>query len=297
MLPQHWTYEEFESDPDLFQGDILEPTAELRSILKEVHPHFLDQKYSAFLLITQTCDMVICSGRVDTDYLNIAVVRPLQSVLHDFLSHVCRPVTKQVYIQETKNRARDLMERLFNQNEQALGLFYLHEDSNAGINMPSVALLRIAVTLRIEHYECLKRARRGRLKAEFRNKLGWLVGNLYARIGTEDWHKDKRNVELEKLIKQYISGDYDFSPTWISESWIENAKKNGVKLEQLSNINIKAEIEPYKPKSAKEQTVEQVKRVFRELLPEIDKETIEKLCNRLSNDELFSIAIRSAKSE
>jgi hypothetical protein len=298
MPPLHWTYEGFDSDPDLFQGDILEPTEELRSVLKEVHPHFLDPKYSAFLLITQTCDMVVNhNGRVDTDYLNIAVVRPLQSVLHDFLSHVCQPVTKHVYLKETKNRARDLMERLFNQNEQALGLFYLHEDSNSGINMPCVALLRIAVTLRVEHYDRLRRARRGRLKAEFRNKLGWLVGNLYARIGTEDWHRDDRNIELEQLIKRYISGDYDFSPIWIPTSWVENARKKGIRLEELPNIDLSAELEPYKPKTAKEQTVEQVKRVLLELVPDLDKNILKKLGNRLANDELFSIAIRSAKSE
>jgi hypothetical protein len=297
MSPLHWTYEEINSDLDLYQGDILEPTEELRFILKEVHPHFLDPKYSAFLLITQTCDMVYRSGDINTDYLSIAVIRPLESVIHDFLSHVCRPVTKKVYLKETKNKAYDLMERLLNQNEHALGLFYLHQDSSSGINTPSVALLRISVTLRVEHYEVLKNARKGRLKAEFRNKLGWLVGNLYARIGTEDWHKDERIKEMGKLIEQYISGKDDFSPTWIPSSWVENAKKNGVNFEQLPGNDISETLSKYKPPTAKEQIVEQVKRVLCEIVSDMDKGTLTKIGNRLFNDALFSKAIRSAKSE
>ena len=296
-MPQHWTYDDFTPDQDLHQGDILEPTEELRSVLTKVHPHFLDPKYSAFLLITQSCDMAIRSGCVETNYLNIAVVRPLESVIHDFLSHVCRPIIDQVYIKETKEKAHDLMERLFNQNEQTLGLFYLHTDSTAGIDAPSVALLRIAVTLRVEHYEILKKARRGRLKPEFSNKLGWLIGNLYARIGTEDWHNDERKKDLEKLIKQYIDSGEEFSPAWIPQSLVDKAKESGVNLGLLSKIDIHEELKKYKPPTAKEQTVEQVKRVLSELIPDIDLNIVERIGNRLANDQLFSRAIRSAKSE
>jgi hypothetical protein len=57
-MPAHWTYEDFRDDSDLFQGDILEPTEDLRSILGQVHPHFLHPKYTGFLLITQSCDLV-----------------------------------------------------------------------------------------------------------------------------------------------------------------------------------------------------------------------------------------------
>lgn len=296
-MPQHWTYEDFTPDQDLYQGDILSPTEELRSVLKEVHPHFLDQKYSAFLLITQTCDMVIRSGYCETKYLNIAVVRPLESVIHGFLSQVCSSVVNQVYLKETKYKARDLMERLFNQNEAALGLFYLHNDSTSGIDVPSVSLLRIAVTLRVEHYDILKKARRGRLTAEFRNKLGWLIGNLYARIGTQDWHDDERKKDLEKLIKQYIDSNENFSPAWIPRSWVDKAKDSGVNLELIPKDDIHDELNKYKPLTAKQQTVAQVKRVLSEVIPNIDQDTLQRVVNRLTNDELFSKAIRSAKSE
>jgi hypothetical protein len=134
------------------------------------------------MLVTQSCDMAVRGNGCDTRYLSIAVVRPVEAVLHDFLSHVCIPVVEGVYLQETKGEARRLLERLFNQNEQALGLFYLHPDAGAGIDDASVALLRVTVTLRAEHYGVLRLSRRGRLCSEFRSKLGWLVGNLYSLL-------------------------------------------------------------------------------------------------------------------
>jgi len=166
-MPSHWTYESFQIDSDLEQGDILHPTEELRNIFQEVHKNFLDPKYIAFILLTQSCDLIIRKGKRKARYLNIAVICELESVLHDLLSHICKTLTPGVYFKESKSQAKMLLERLFGQNEQALGLFYLHPDNDAGITVPAVAMLRISVTLRADHYNILKQARRGRLTTEF----------------------------------------------------------------------------------------------------------------------------------
>jgi hypothetical protein len=299
-MPKHWTYAPFSQESDLSQGDILEPTEELRSVLKAVHPYFLDAKYNAFLLITQSCDLVIRNKRCGTKYLVIAVVRPLESVIHDCLSHVCRAIAEGVYLQETKWAAKQLLQRIFNQNEQALGLFYLHPDSEAGINIPSVALLRVTVTLRAEHYDVLRNCRRGRLGTEFRNKLGWLVGNLYSRIGTEDWSEpQERDRELEKYIKQFLDGGDSMlnSPAWFPESWVNAAKGKGILLETVPKDDLLPILSSCKPKSSKEIAVEQVLRVVREVLPTMDDANLGRLGKRLENDPLFSEAIRKAKTE
>jgi hypothetical protein len=297
--PNHWTYEAFAPDNDLLQGDIVEPTEELRSILRAVHPHFLDPKYTAFLLVTQSCDLALRNGRCNTRYLNIAVVRPIEAVLHDFLSHVCRPVVEGVYLQETKGEACRLLERLFNQNEQALGLFYFHPDVEAGIADPSVSLLRVTVTLKVEHYHVLRQARRGRLCAEFRSKLGWLVGNLYSRIGTQDWSEPpERRKDLESLVKQYLDpGEPSYGPVWVPESCVTAARQRGVELERLERDKVSSTLEVYRPTPAKIQVIEQVLRVLREVLATIDKDTLTRIKNRLGNDSLFAKAVRSAKAE
>jgi len=298
-MPSHWTYEAFDPKSDLLQGDIVEPTENLRSILQEVHPHFLDPKYTAFLLVTQSCDLAVRKGRCNTRYLNIAVVRPIEAVLHDFLTHVCRPVVEGVYLQETKAEAYRLLERLFNQNEQALGLFYFHPDVEAGIAVPSVSLLRVTVTLRVEHYGILRQARRGRLCAEFRSKLGWLVGNLYSRIGTQDWSEPpERSKDLESLVKQYLdAGEPCYGPVWVPETWVIAAREQGVEVERLERDKAASTLEAHRPAPAKTQVVAQVLRVLKEVVPAIDEHTLTRIKHRLGNDSLLAKAVRSAKAE
>lgn len=298
-MPEHWTYDAFGPDDDLLQGDILEPTDDLRKILQKVHPHFLDPKYTSFLLITQSCDLVVRKGKYSTQYLNIVVIRPLEAMLHDFLSVVCRTVGNGVYTKETKGAARQLLERLFNQNEQSLGLFYLHQDRFSGIDTPSVSLLRVSVTLRVGHYPVLKEARRGRLSSEFRSKLGWLVGNLYSRIGTQDWNEDPHRTKmLSGWIKQFLdTAQESYEPIWVPESWVTAAEEAGVKLDELDRDTILTTLEACKPPSAKDQAVEHALSVLREVVPHIDDESLQKFRNRLSNDSLFAKALRIAKSE
>lgn len=299
VMPNHWTYEAFDPKSDLLQGDIVEPTENLRSILREVHPHFLDPKYTAFLLVTQSCDLAVRKDRCNTRYLNIAVVRPIEAVLHDFLTHVCRPVVEGVYLQETKAEAYRLLERLFNQNEQALGLFYFHPDVEAGIAVPSVSLLRVTVTLRVEHYDLLRQGRRGRLCAEFRSKLGWLVGNLYSRIGTQDWSEPpERSKDLERLVKQYLdAGEPPDGPEWVPETWVSAAKEHGVKFEQLGRDDAITILRENKPPPAKDQMIHRMLQVLKEVVPAIDDNALTRIKNRLGNDSLFAKAVRNAKVE
>ncbi|KAF0118184.1 MAG: hypothetical protein FD151_2221 [bacterium] len=298
-MPTHWTYEAFETQDHLQQGDILEPTQELRDILSSVHPHFLDPKYTAFLIVTQSCDIVCRKGGLpDTRYINIAVVRPLETVLHNFLSQVCECIVDGVYLKESKADAHRLMERIFNQNEQALGIFYLHPDVNAGIDTPSVSLLRVKVTLRVEHYEVLRKARRGRLSSDFRSKLGWLVGNLYARIGTPDWtDSEDKKKQLENLIRDWIDAEEDLAPKWVPRLWVESAKKKGVELEGIPKNQIYRVLSEHRPLKAKEQAVEHVLRLIREADIGISEDNLLRIGNRLNNDELFTKAIKSAKYE
>lgn len=299
VMPNHWTYEAFDPKSDLLQGDIVEPTEDLRSVLREVHPHFLDPKYTAFLLVTQSCDLAVRRGRYNTRYLNIAVVRPIEAVLHDFLAHVCRPVVEGVYLQGTKAEAYRLLERLFNQNEQGLGLLYFHPDVEAGIAIPSVALLRVTVTLRVEHYHVLRQARRGRLCAEFRSKLGWLVGNLYSRIGTQDWSEPpERRKDLERLVKQYLdAGDPSYGPVWVSETLVSAAREGGVEVERLERDKVASTLEAHRPPPAKTQVIDQMLRVLKEVVPTVDEEMLARIKNRLGNDALFAKAVRSVKAE
>lgn len=292
----HWTYELCEHDSDLHQGDILEPSPELRSLLADVHPHFLAPKYTAFLLLTQSCDMVLRSEACNTRYLCIGVVRPLEAILHELFSSVCCPIGHGFYTKETKPNARDLLGRLFNQNEQSLGLFYLHPEAEAGIATPSVAMLRVAVTLRVEHYRKVQNSRSGRLNSDFRSKLGWLVGNTYSRVATPDWSSPaKRKKELDKMVNRWVkSTDLTTPPEWIPEAWMEAVEAAGVSVDGLSREDLKVAIEQYKPDPARVRIIEHALRVVQDVVA-IDDGTADQIRSRLDNDKRFSEAVKAAR--
>ncbi len=294
-MSMHWTYEDVELESDLYQGDILSPTDELRSLLRDVHPHFLDPKYTAFMIVTQTCDMAIRKGAINsnTKYINIAVVRPLTAVINDFLSSLIDPISNGVYPQEKKFNARMLLERIFNQNEQALGLFYLHPDAVVGIGEPSISLIRVTFTLRVQHYEVLRKSRRGRLKSEFRSKFGWLVGNLYARVGTEDWSKPpERKKELEKLINEHL----DHSPdcVWVKSALAEEARTQGVKLEDIKVGDIDGVLRKYEQPPTIDKAIDRIQTVINSVCSTIEPDELRRISGRLRNDPIFAGTIKKA---
>src|SRR5688572_19066865 len=113
----HWTYQPCPPpDAGLEQGDILQPTEELRRIFTTVHPHFAHEKYLAFLVTTQSCDLVRRGGVSTAAYVNVAAVRPISKVIQKLLSNVSKPVARGAFRQSARASARQLFERLLNQN-------------------------------------------------------------------------------------------------------------------------------------------------------------------------------------
>lgn len=155
------------------------------------------------------------------------------------------------------------------------------------------------MTLRVNHYPVLKETRRGRLSSEFRSKLGWLVGNLYSRIGTQDWNEDPQRIEmLRGLIRQFLdTAQESYEPIWVPESWVTGARDAGVNLDELDRDKVLEALQAWKPPSAKDQAVDHTLRVLREVMPRIDDESLQKFRNRLSNDSLYAKTLRIGKSE
>ena len=245
-------YDGFDKLSDLNQGDIIKPIESVRQIFSEVHKHFLDPKYNAFLVLTQTCDLVRRKGKCRTNYINLAVVRPLEDVLISLLENTCRKVKVSgylatgIYEEETKQLAEMLLGRIFNQNEQSFGLFFLSESVDTQIEHPSVALLQVSIALRAkEHYDTLVRARSGRLSPPFQSKLGWLIGNLFSRIATPDWPKTKLKEMIEETLE--ISNDPKNLPQWITRKNVKEADKKGVNIEGLTRKEILKTLEEHTP--------------------------------------------------
>jgi hypothetical protein len=278
-MPTHWTYAPCEPAAELEQGDILRPTERLRAIFSEVHPHFRDDKYLGFLVSTQSCDLVRRRESPKASYINLAAIRPLSQVLHKVLSHVAVPVHQRAFRASDKAEARRLLERVLNQNEQSVGLFFLHPDTDAGIGEPAVAFLRVAVALRAEHYDALREARVGRVTPEFRAKLGWLIGNLYVRPATRDWSDiEGGKKKFEELIRQYLD-----DAQWIDDEILEQAAAQGVEVANAAP----AALEALRPPSRLDRALAEIQTELVRVAPGVGADDVRKLQNRLRNSGKF----------
>lgn len=186
----HFTYKTSPDRMTLCQGDVLEITEELSTVLEEVHPYFAKEQYKYFLVLSQSCDLVRRDGKTcKTPYITLAAVRSYDSFLK-------RELLKRKWVEESqglllmeekqKERAYQLVERIYNNTEPEY--FFLYKDEYLGFSETMIAYLRVSIALKSsEHYEECLRAKRVELSDEFKAKLGWLVGNMYSRVGTADW--------------------------------------------------------------------------------------------------------------
>ena len=293
---------EWSKDDDLSQGDILLPDDDIQSVFRDVHPHFLDEKYTAFLVLSQTCDMVRrgktkkCKSR----YINLAVVRPLRQNIYALLDRVCsnvkagEKVISGVYVDRTRGIADQLLNRVLNQNEQALGVLYLQPNADVGIVEHCIALLQVSIAVRSEeHYETLVNARRGRLQHEFQCKLGWLVGNLFSRVATQDMP-----TELVEDLKTRILGSHngrvksEFGVEWIPEKAARKAEKNEYQGIVEPRDSVLQWIREFSPTPMIDVALDRISTISKEVLgscPQADIDTIKK---KLSQDKQFQACIR-----
>lgn len=292
--PEYFTYEACDDSDDLYQGDILGPKKELQDVLRQVHPHFTDSKYTHFVVLTQTCDLVRRNHQpCKSSYINIAVVRPLEDVLLTFLDRCCHNhlLAPGIYKADAKNAAIAFLQRLLDQNEQAMGLFYLHPDSALGIAVPSVIMLQVSIAVRAsEHYAALANTRVGRLRGDFRDKLGWLTGNLYARVATQDMDENIR----DPLIKELISPNpQSTSPRWISKKDLQRMQASASKpLESLTPQDIDDLLQKHKSPSSQNIAIERVEVALRKVLHDISSEDIRLVTHTLYNDPRFEAAFK-----
>ncbi len=202
----HFTYGA-QPRSDLQQGDLMKRTEAVETLLKEVHPHYFHSpNYRYFLVLTQSCDLARrdgkpCNGR----YITIAAVRPVRTAIErevQNLQHTDIERRLGFCSSERKAKLTQFMERLLNNNEE--DYFYLHREQSAGLLEDHCAFLRLSIALKAQtHYTTLLAARFLSLTESFQHKLGYLVGSLYSRVGTEDWlEKQQEAIHFHELTEQ-----------------------------------------------------------------------------------------------
>jgi len=234
------------------------PSMELReNVLKPIHPYFAHQKYLAFMVTTQSCDLVLRDGKPSASYISIAPVRSLKAVWLKLTKTLRCHMGGRFFDKKGQDQARLLFDRIVDQNETSMGLFYLHPDGKVGIGDPSVAFLRLGVALHSSHYETLRKDRTASLTPEFRAKFGWLLGNLYSRAAARDWADDEGGKkEIRALKNEFINGKYvDEPPVWVDAHKAKAAKQAKIDFDR-EVPDVEAEIETLTAKRRLDEVVD-----------------------------------------
>ncbi|WP_419660489.1 hypothetical protein Dvar_08500 [Desulfosarcina variabilis str. Montpellier] len=295
----HFTYVKDPDKSNLCQGDVLRVTEDISSVLKRYHPHYFKSDYIYFIVLTQSCDLVRRDGKTcSAKYITLASVRPFDVVLNrevkkiqseefEIKSGICRS--------NRRNTIESFTTQLLNNNQKEF--FYLHEDDDLKFPEPCCAFLRLSIALRAnDHYDKCLDAKHLQLTEEFRAKLGWLVGNLYSRVGTMDWVPDyKTKEEFKEIVNSILESQYAwFQPDVVTalKKQIESKKINvsGLNAEDIKKMALEVQIPTKEEK--KKTVLKSIGKILSRSKVLVDDVDIDQLLFKIESDPTFKSNIK-----
>lgn len=204
----HFTYKADADMTSLCQGDVLLKTDALSNILGSVHPYFLNDEYKYFMVLSQSCDLVRRGGKnCKTPYITLAAVRDYNDfVQRSLIANKMAEEYKGLLLVDDRSKIRvmQLIERLYNNTEP--DYFFLYKEESLGFPNSMVCYLKVSIALKsaLHYQECLE-AKKLELSDEFKAKLGWLVGNMYSRVGTTDWESKMSSDSRRQMIEDDVN--------------------------------------------------------------------------------------------
>lgn len=292
-MKMHFTYAETLDKSSLKQGDILAKTENLLSLIKSVHPHYCSDDYTHFQILTQSCDLVKRNGNCKSRYITLAAIRSLDLVINRYIKEIKDGGSidvdgKSFCSEKNKYLLADKLRKLYNNNDKEL--FFLKGMPGHGLVEDSCTFLLLSIAIRAyEHYDLCLEAKILELKDNFQSKLGWSVGNLYSRVGTEDYvpcgsPDDKSFNELiDETLKEHI--------VWIPDSIYKDFKKSAVRLNYQDYGQIIEEAQRSKDQRADTKLDSIVAKIAR--VASLDKEMKERVRNSLATDTLIQKIINT----
>lgn len=280
----HFTYKEHMEKDSLCQGDILEKTDDLIAILKEVHPYFLNEAYKYFMVLSQSCDLVRRNGKTcKTPYITLAAVREYSDFLERTLvSNKMAENYNGIFLVEERAKARvtQLVERVYNNTEP--DYFFLYKEDALNFPKSMVVYLKVSIALKSElHYDSCLNAKRLELSDEFKGKLGWLVGNMYSRVGTTDWESKMTDKARRQMIEDEVNSRCVIGS---KEQIRELKKKLNENPDALSSHDAAIEcLASIIVKSKYEQVMDIIEEIFKSNCRNINSDDKDKLLNAIKS--------------
>lgn len=232
----HFTYK----DPDrssLKQGDILKKTPELLALISDVHPHYANDDYLYFQVLTQSCDLVRRNGeKCKTRYITLAAVRSLDLVISRVLERIKETIEfegKLFCSDMHKRMLEDFVNKLLNNNDT--NHFFLQAETEHELDRHCCTQLHLSISIRAyEHYDVCLDGKILELQENFRAKLGWLVGNLYSRVGTDDYVPSA--IPDQEQYKEYVSNLLNGYVAWLPSADFSQFKKQTQNFSDLVQV-------------------------------------------------------------
>lgn len=216
-------------------------------------------------------------------------MRSLDSVIERHLAQLPSPnalAEVPVLSAKAKSKASEFLVRLFNNNEQ--GYFYLDGEDTV-LPCHCVAFLNLSIAIKAnEHYgKCLE-AKRLQLTDVFQAKLGWLVGQIYSRVGTDDLPQEVLTKKVQSALKDAALWIDDSKVTVLEEAYAQlNADGQGV---PMTSAQVAQAIS--RAKTRKQQVMNQVASVLSKALGEDQAELAQRLRKRLESDAALTALLR-----
>jgi hypothetical protein len=274
------------------QGDVLQRTPALDELLKTVHPHFYQHpKNRYFLVLTQSCDLVIRQGgQCKAPYISLAPVRTLDLVMDRQLAQSSLAQVKAelpVVTARNKQKLSDFLHRLFNNNEHSY--FYL-DSQDTPLETDCVAFLNLSIAIKADlHFQTCLHAKILQLNDTFQAKLGWLVGQMYSRVGTRDWESSALNAKVRKTLKDAAIWVEDANARALVEAFGQLQQAAGQDA-QMTTAEVEQAIS--RAPTKKQLVMKEADRVIKAAVGGDQAPLAEKIRKRLDNDADFSTLLR-----
>ena len=288
----HFTYErEKFCGSELMQGDVLKRTPALDALLKEVHPHFFyHPKNLFFMVLTQSCDLVprAPSNACKAPYIAIAPVRTMDLVIERYVAQQSAAEVKAelpVLSARSRNKVSDFLQRLFNNNEP--GYFYL-DSVDTDLPADCAAFLNLSISIKSDlHFATCVDAKILQLTDTFQAKLGWLVGQMFSRVGTPDWETEALNCKVRAAVRD--------AAIWVEDAKIDavEAAYRGIAGGDIERVMTSAEVSSIVARvpSRKQLVIQQAGIVIAEFLKD-DEAQAQKLTRRLESDSALTTLLK-----
>ena len=145
-----------------------------------------------------------------------------------------------------------------------------------------VTYLKVSIALKSElHYEVCLKAKKLELSDEFKAKLGWLIGDMYSRVGTTDWESRMTDKARKQMIEDDVKSRCVIGAREQIKELKRNLKENSdildshdAVMEYLSSIVVKSKYD---------QVMEIIEEIFNTTCKNIDSTEKNKLLNAIKS--------------